>query len=115
MHYITKTIKITQVLLGYIKKLLMVNMVFPILLDYVFDELVTLIQVRIKRNDIATEIGNLVFDQLKDLMTLIQVSGDIFQSGLALFCNQSRSKYLSFTDCVIIRIAKILMLSLLHP
>lgn len=78
----------------------------PILLDYIFDELVTLIQVRTKRNDIATEIGNLVLDQLNDLFTLFQVSGVVFQSAWELFRDQSGSKYLSFTDCVLIRTAK---------
>jgi len=78
----------------------------PFLLDYVFDELVTLVQVRTKRNDLATLIGDLVLDQLGDLFVLVQVSSTVFRSAWSLFSNQTSDKLLSFTDCAILAVSK---------
>ena len=83
----------------------------PYLLDYVFDEFVTLAQTRTKRNDVATQLGNKLLDA--KYHELIRVNHDIFRDAWHLFQNQTgrRGKYLSFTDCCLISAAKILSMS----
>lgn len=77
----------------------------PIVLDYVFDELVTLVQFRTKRNDIATEIGNSILEDCENFMQLSRVNKTIFDLAWKMFKNQSERKYLSFTDCTILSFA----------
>lgn len=79
----------------------------PILLDYVFDELSTLIQTR-KDNKLASQIGSILIKDTEDVLELIHVPYPVFQSAWALFQNQSGRKFLSFTDCAIIECARIL-------
>jgi uncharacterized protein len=81
----------------------------PYLLDYVFDELVTLIQVTKKRNDVMTKLGTKILKA--KYHELIKVNYDIFQIAWELFQSQNQAKdqkYLSFTDCTIIGAAKFL-------
>ncbi|MCY3415082.1 MAG: type II toxin-antitoxin system VapC family toxin [Candidatus Heimdallarchaeota archaeon] len=78
----------------------------PIMLDYVFDELVTVIQIRTKRNDIATEIGNTILEDCNDYMQFSRVNKSIFDLAWMMFQNQSERKFLSFTDCTIICFAQ---------
>jgi predicted nucleic acid-binding protein len=77
----------------------------PILLDYVFDELITLIQTR-RNNKSATQIGSIIMNDTEDVLELMQLSYPIFQSAWALFQNQKGRKFLSFTDCAIIECAR---------
>ena len=79
----------------------------PFLLDYVFDELVTLIQLRTKRNDIATEIGKIILGDCQKYIQFARVSKTNFDQAWELFRYQSRNKYLSFTDCVLIKFAEV--------
>lgn len=79
----------------------------PILLDYVFDELTTLIQTR-RNNKLASQIGSIIMNDTEDVLELMQLSFPIFQSAWALFKNQMGRKFLSFTDCAIIESARIL-------
>ncbi len=88
-------------------KLLNGDFGIPIIMDYVFDELVTLIQFRTKRNDIATEVGNLILSDCKNFIQFIRVDKSIFSEAWRLFQNQSVRKFLSFTDCILIKYAKI--------
>lgn len=83
----------------------------PYLLDYVFDEFVTLVQTRTKRNDIATDLGNKLLDA--KYQDLLRVNYDIFQAAWQIFQNQKgkKGKYLSFTDCTLISTAKVLSIA----
>lgn len=83
----------------------------PFLIDYVFDEFVTLVQTRTKRNDIATELGNKLLNA--KYHDQIRVNYDIFRDAWQLFQNQTgkKGKYLSFTDCTLISAAKTLSIT----
>ncbi len=79
----------------------------PILLDYVFDEFVTLVQARTNRNDLATELGNTLLEDSKHFLQFARVSKSNFDNSWELFQNQQGKKFLSFTDCILINFAKI--------
>jgi len=79
----------------------------PIILDYVFDELVTLIQYRTNRNDIATEVGNIILSDCDKFIQFARVDKSIFSKSWEIFQNQSGHRHLSFTDCVLIKFADI--------
>lgn len=74
----------------------------PYLIDYVFDELMTLIQARTKRNDLATAVGNELLNDAKDFLNFVYVTEKTFSTAWNIFKNQSGQKFLSFTDCIII-------------
>lgn len=78
------------------------------LIDYIFDELVSLIQYRTNRNDLATDIGNLVLEDTKSYLRHIQVNTSIFERAWELFQDQESKKFLSFTDCVLIASSQVL-------
>lgn len=78
----------------------------PVLLDYVFDEFVSLVQFRTGRNDLATELGRLLLEDCKRYMVFAWVNSTVFLNAWDLFQNQSGSKFLSFTDCILIEFAK---------
>ena len=73
----------------------------PILLDYVFDELATLVQSRSNSNKNATELGSIVLRDTEDFLQFIMINQLLFKQAWELFQNQSARKPLSFTDCVI--------------
>ncbi len=102
--YNTKDVNHSKVAESY-KALVEGEYGIPILLDYVFDELVTLIQVRTKRNDLATEIGRLILEDTKEFVQFVKVGQRDFEGGWRLFQEQTGSKFLSFTDCVLIAYA----------
>lgn len=77
----------------------------PILLDYVFDELVTLVQSRSNSNKVATELGSVVMKDTEDLLQFIMINQILFNQAWELFQNQSARKPFSFTDCVIVATA----------
>ncbi len=99
----------------------------PVLLDYIFDELMTLIQVRSSGN-IARKVGQELISLIDaELITLLQVNSSDFFKAWDLFSNQTDEsknlqniekwqsakksrKLLSFTDCVIIEVAKSLQI-----
>lgn len=109
------------------KKIMLGEYGNPVLLDYVFDELVTLIQVR-SSGKIAREVGQELLSLIDSkLITLLQVNSSDFFAAWELFSKQSDaptdlenikkwqsskkdSKLLSFTDCVIIEVAKSLQI-----
>ncbi len=76
----------------------------PLLLDYVFDELMSLIQFRTKRNDLATQIGNAILKH--NVYYLTQITPNAFIKAWDLFSNQKERKPLSFTDAVLIAMAR---------
>ncbi|MCE7736580.1 MAG: type II toxin-antitoxin system VapC family toxin [Candidatus Heimdallarchaeota archaeon] len=77
----------------------------PILLDYVFDELATLVQSRSNSNKKATELGSIVMRDTEDILQFIMINQLLFKQAWQLFQNQTGRKPLSFTDCVIIATA----------
>lgn len=81
----------------------------PVLLDYVFDELTTLIQVR-NNNKLASQIGAVLMKDTEDVLEFMQVSFPTFHSAWNIFQDQQERKCLSFTDSVIIATAQILNL-----
>lgn len=80
----------------------------PIILDYVFDELMSLIQYRTKRNDLATKVGNEILKHNAYHFTHIIPSA--IAIAWELFANQSGKKFMSFTDTILIAMARELQL-----
>lgn len=80
----------------------------PILLDYVFDELITLFQHKVD-NTSASEIGGDILQLVEqDFFTFMQVSVDIFRNSWDLFKDQGENnRPLSFTDCCLIATTKV--------
>ncbi len=78
----------------------------PILLDFVFDEFVSLVQFRTGRNRLATELGNLLLADCKKYIMFSWINSNNFWKAWDLFQNQSGSKYLSFTDCILLEFAR---------
>ena len=76
----------------------------PLLLDYIFDELMTLIQYRTKRNDLATRIGTAILKH--NVYYLTQITPNAFRKAWELFSNQKERKSLSFTDAILVAMAR---------
>ncbi len=76
----------------------------PLLLDYVFDELMSLIQYRTKRNDLATKVGNAILKH--KVYYLTQITPNAFDKAWQLFSDQKERKLLSFTDTILIAMAR---------
>ncbi len=77
-----------------------------ILLDYVFDELITLISARTRNTKIAAQIGENILHDSKDYLALSFCGERDFRNAWLLFRRQDKkTKFLSFTDCVIISVA----------
>lgn len=89
------------------EKLLNGEFGIPIIMDYVFDELVTLIQSRTSRNDIATEIGTAILSDCENFIQFARVDKTVFSKGWERFKNQTGRKFLSFTDCILLKFAEI--------
>ncbi len=62
--------------------------------DYIFDECITVILVRIKNLEKTVEIGSL----LRKSTTVLRVENDIFEDSWDIFRSQKNTT-LSFTDC----------------
>ena len=105
---------------------------YPVLLDYVFDELMTLIQTR-GSNEIATIIGSELLDLVdEEIIIMYHISSNDFLNAWELFSSQTETnlkeklglnkikswqtskkskKFLSFTDCVLIEVSKVLKIA----
>jgi len=76
--------------------------------DYVIDETVTYLLKRIRRADVAIRAGKFLLGNLEgfpDLFKIIFTNEDIFSRAWALFERLSK-RGLSFTDCILLSIAK---------
>ena len=76
--------------------------------DYVIDETVTYLLKRIRRADVAIRAGKFLLGNLEgypDLFKVIFTDEDIFSMAWTLFERLSK-KGLSFTDCILLSIAK---------
>lgn len=73
----------------------------PIISDYVFDEVITVVLVRSKKLFLAIEIG----EELRESVKILRIDKSLFEEGWAVFKNQKNSG-LSFTDCTIISLMK---------
>jgi predicted nucleic acid-binding protein len=81
-----------------------------VLLDYVFDELITLVASRSRNAKLAKHIGRIILQDSKEYMTMLFCSESEFQNAWDLFNQQNaKNKFLSFTDCVIISTANSLV------
>lgn len=77
----------------------------PVLLDYVYDELMTLIYIRTKTFDLCKEISELLHEFIsKGNITFVHTPSEIFWKANQIFINQeinNQKRFLSFTDAII--------------
>ncbi|MHA2249034.1 MAG: PIN domain-containing protein [Candidatus Kariarchaeaceae archaeon] len=77
----------------------------PILLDHVYDELLTLIFIRTKRFELCTKISKIINDFVsKRRITFIHTPSEVFWKANQTFLEQKIQKhkrFLSFTDTII--------------
>jgi uncharacterized protein len=64
--------------------------------DYIIDEAITILLVRTKNHNEATELGKYLIESPR--ITKLSVDSDIFTEAWTKFQNL-KDKYLSFTDC----------------
>ncbi len=78
----------------------------PVILDYVFNELLTLIYIRTKNIKRSTEIGEFIWEFINNkLYDLNFIDDQTFKKAYDIFINQNsskESKFLSFVDTLII-------------
>ena len=73
----------------------------PIITDYVFDEVVTVMLLRTKSLVHATKLG----ESLLGAAQLIRIDANLFDTAWTIFKQQRKSKF-SFTDCTTIAVCK---------
>lgn len=87
--------------LGIMKEIISGNYGDPIISDYIFGEVVTVILVKSKRIALAVQAGS----ELKDALDAINVDNDIFDEGWRLFSSQ-KNTFFSFIDCATLSFMK---------
>ena len=76
----------------------------PVLLDFVYNELLTLIYVRTKKIDLCIKIADLLNDFIEaNHLTMMHTPSEIFWKANELFFDQKigQGRFLSFTDAII--------------
>ena len=73
----------------------------PVITDYVFNEVVTVMLLRTKSLARATKLG----ETLLGSTHLVRIDGDLFNTAWVTFKQQRKNK-LSFTDCTTISVCK---------
>lgn len=69
--------------------------------DYIFDECMTVIFIRLKNLEKTIEIGN----TLRKLTRMLRIENDIFEDSWNFFKNQKETAF-SFTDCTTVSLMK---------
>jgi hypothetical protein len=73
----------------------------PVITDYVFDEVVTVMLLRTKSLAHATKLG----ETLLGATRLVRIDDDLFEKAWAIFKQQRKNRF-SFTDCTTIAVCK---------
>jgi hypothetical protein len=73
----------------------------PVITDYIFDEVVTVILLRTKSLARATRLG----ETLLGATHLVRIDEDLFDKAWTIFKQQRKNKF-SFTDCTTIAVCK---------
>ena len=77
----------------------------PVILDFVYDELLTLTYMRTKNFELCIQISNLLQDFIENkIITFMHTPSEIFWKANQIFLDQdlkNQSRFLSFTDAVI--------------
>jgi hypothetical protein len=73
----------------------------PIITDYIFDEVVTIMLLRTKSLAHATRLG----ETLLGATQLVRINDDLFDKAWSIFKQQRKNKF-SFTDCTTIAVCR---------
>ena len=77
----------------------------PVLLDYVYDELMTLTYIRTKRFELCKEISGLLNEFIKkSRITFVHTPSEVFWMANQIFIDQKiqvQKRFISFTDAII--------------
>lgn len=73
----------------------------PVITDYVFDEVVTVMLARTRSLARATKLGNTLLEAAR----LVRIDEDLFDAAWLIFKQQRKNKF-SFTDCTSIAMCR---------